>query len=477
MLVAQIKTDKRIYSLYSDNVEIENIQIYGHYFENNRFYPLNNEVFNEFNKLRLGKNYKIVGTYLEDGINYDIILDLDTNLKHYFNNGKESSKMFFNNFKPIIMTLSDEYKLRLKTWKIMTCALLVCNSLHFHVFHSPLFQSQNEITQITINQPASYNEVVEQLNETPELTIDNVKELINSNPNLSEYDKNIILNDDLLNFALPYINMNTEYKVELYNYILPNFKIEKEEISRTGIIGTRKYDVLIIDINKINNSNKNIEDYYKDTLIHEFAHMLQPINGYSFLFEGFTEMLANEFSDIENDPNNSYRENQKYIKILMEIIGTEPVTKYAFTGNIEYIKNELNKYLPEKQLNDLIECFKIKRDNGNFNRVETLLKEAFLNKYGKAMEDSYLMNKYLNTNFYNSINYLNNPPTLIPIIEQYTTPVTEFVMMQDENGNYRKEMRTMYKTKEFTIYVSRDDLFTCLSGEELHEQNLSYKSK
>lgn len=101
MLVAQIKTDKRIYSLYSDNIDdnsSDSITIYGHYFEKNKFYPLNNEVFDEFRKLKLGKNYKKIDTITENNISYDVILDLDTNLKHYFNNGKENLKLFLNNF-------------------------------------------------------------------------------------------------------------------------------------------------------------------------------------------------------------------------------------------------------------------------------------------------------------------------------------------------------------------------------------------
>lgn len=227
MLVAQIKTDKRIYSLYSDNIDdnsSDSITIYGHYFEKNKFYPLNNEVFDEFRKLKLGKNYKKIDTITENNISYDVILDLDTNLKHYFNNGKENLKLFLNNFTPVTIALSKDNKDNKTNLKAIACAFsfLTCINSSFLLYHSISKQ------KISLDQPAQYQEVIDQLNDTPEFTIDIVKKVINSNPNLDEYDKNIILNEELLNFVIPYINMNESYRAELYNFILPNFTIEKK---------------------------------------------------------------------------------------------------------------------------------------------------------------------------------------------------------------------------------------------------------
>ena len=402
MLVAQIKTDKRIYSLYSDNIDdnsSDSITIYGHYFENNKFYPLNNEVFDEFRKLKLGKNYKKIDTITENNISYDVILDLDTNLKHYFNNGKENLKLFLNNFTPVTIALSKDNKDNKTNLKAIACAFsfLTCINSSFLLYHSISKQ------KISLDQPAQYQEVIDQLNDTPEFTIDIVKKVINSNPNLDEYDKNIILNEELLNFVIPYINMNEEYRAELYNFILPNLTIEKRDIELKEVIGLRGYDIIVLDTNKINESK-----LYVDTLTHEFTHLLQPFSThYSFIYEGVTEMLSNEFSYLKKDPNNAYSENQKYIAILMDIIGTEPVLEYCFTNNENCIKEKLKPYLIDEHLNELLECFKISDDKTNFNKVNNLLNEAFYNKYGLQIQESILTNMYLNDPY--NFKFFNNP--------------------------------------------------------------------
>lgn len=406
MLVAQIKTDKRIYSLYSDNIDdnsSDSITIYGHYFEKNKFYPLNNEVFDEFRKLKLGKNYKKIDTITENNISYDVILDLDTNLKHYFNNGKENLKLFLNNFTPVTIALSKDNKDNKTNLKAIACAFsfLTCINSSFLLYHSISKQ------KISLDQPAQYQEVIDQLNDTPEFTIDIVKKVINSNPNLDEYDKNIILNEELLNFVIPYINMNESYRAELYNFILPNFTIEKKDIEEKGIIGLRKYNKIILDTNKIK-KNKDAEEYYIHILTHEFTHLVQPFGtNYSFIYEGVTEMLSNEFSYLKKEPNNAYSENQKYIAILMEIIGIEPVLEYCFTNNEKCIKEKLKPYLIDEHLNELLECFKISDDKTNFNKVNNLLNEAFYNKYGLQIQESVLTNMYLNDTY--NFNFFNNP--------------------------------------------------------------------
>lgn len=468
MLVAQIKTDKRIYSLYSDNIDdnsSDSITIYGHYFENNKFYPLNNEVFDEFRKLKLGKNYKKIDTITENNISYDVILDLDTNLKHYFNNGKENLKLFLNNFTPVTIALSKDNKDNKTNLKAIACAFsfLTCINSSFLLYHSISKQ------KISLDQPAQYQEVIDQLNDTPEFTIDIVKKVINSNPNLDEYDKNIILNEELLNFVIPYINMNEEYRAELYNFILPNLTIEKRDIELKEVIGLRGYDIIVLDTNKINESK-----LYVDTLTHEFTHLLQPFSThYSFIYEGVTEMLSNEFSYLKKDPNNAYSENQKYIAILMEIIGTEPVLEYCFTNNENCIKEKLKPYLIDEHLNELLECFKISDDKTNFNKVNALLNEAFYNKYGLQIQESILTNMYLNDPY--NFKFFNNPTNGINLKNIALTsrkyifdgekfvemPVTEyaFIIEQARSDNNNE-------LNDGIIYVPKDVLLTSTSLEQ-----------
>ena len=465
MLVAQIKTDKRIYSLYSDNIDdnsSDSITIYGHYFEKNKFYPLNNEVFDEFRKLKLGKNYKKIDTITENNISYDVILDLDTNLKHYFNNGKENLKLFLNNFTPVTIALSKDNKDNKTNLKAIALAFsfLTNSFLLYHSISKP---------KISLDQPAQYQEVIDQLNDTPEFTMDIVKKVINSNPNLDEYDKNIILNEELLNFVIPYINMNEEYRAELYNFILPNLTIEKRDIELKEVIGLRGYNLIVLDTNKINESK-----LYVDTLTHEFTHLLQPFGThYSFIYEGVTEMLSNEFSYLKKEPNNAYSENQKYIAILMEIIGTEPVLEYCFTNNENCIKEKLKPYLIDEHLNELLECFKISDDKTNFNKVNNLLNEAFYNKYGLQIKESILTNMYLNDPY--NFKFFNNPTNGINLkniartSRKYIFDGEKFVEMPVTEYDFIIEQARSDNNNELNdgiIYVPKDVLLTSTSLEQ-----------
>ncbi len=465
MLVAQIKTDKRIYSLYSDNIDdnsSDSITIYGHYFEKNKFYPLNNEVFDEFRKLKLGKNYKKIDTITENNISYDVILDLDTNLKHYFNNGKENLKLFLNNFTPVTIALSKDNKDNKTNLKAIALAFsfLTNSFLLYHSISKP---------KISLDQPAQYQEVIDQLNDTPEFTMDIVKKVINSNPNLDEYDKNIILNEELLNFVIPYINMNEEYRAELYNFILPNLTIEKRDIELKEVIGLRGYNIIVLDTNKINESK-----LYVDTLTHEFTHLLQPFGThYSFIYEGVTEMLSNEFSYLKKEPNNAYSENQKYIAILMEIIGTEPVLEYCFTNNENCIKEKLKPYLIDEHLNELLECFKISDDKTNFNKVNNLLNEAFYNKYGLQIKESILTNMYLNDPY--NFKFFNNPTNGINLkniartSRKYIFDGEKFVEMPVTEYDFIIEQARSDNNNELNdgiIYVPKDVLLTSTSLEQ-----------
>lgn len=468
MLVAQIKTDKRIYSLYSDNIDdnsSDSITIYGHYFEKNKFYPLNNEVFDEFRKLKLGKNYKKIDTITENNISYDVILDLDTNLKHYFNNGKENLKLFLNNFTPVTIASSKDNKDNKTNLKAIALAFsfLTCINNSFLLYHSI------SKPKISLDQPAQYQEVIDQLNDTPEFTIDIVKKVINSNSNLDEYDKNIILNKELLNFVIPYINMNEEYRAELYNFILPNLTIEKRDIELKEVIGLRGYNIIVLDTNKINESK-----LYVDTLTHEFTHLLQPFGThYSFIYEGVTEMLSNEFSYLKKDPNNAYSESQKYIAILMEIIGTEPVLEYCFTNNENCIKEKLKPYLIDEHLNELLECFKISNDKTNFNKVNNLLNEAFYNKYGLQIQESILTNMYLNDPY--NFKFFNNPTNGINLknialtSRKYIFDGEKFVEMPVTEYDFIIEQARSDNNNELNdgiIYVPKDVLLTSTSLEQ-----------
>ena len=258
--------------------------------------------------------------------------------------------------------------------------------------------------------------MIELLENTPQLTEENIRDLINSNQNLSDKDKNIMLNSGIIKLASKYSNENKEYAVQLYNNILPNLKIKYEYIDEI-ICGLWLYNECTILINtKLIEQQENSERLYKQVLIHEFSHLFQPPNNYYFLLEGCAYIMDKEFQTyLESedflifyyDYSICKNPKTKYLAILMECIGIEPVIRYNFTGSIEPIKQELEKYLSVEDINILLDKFKqtesligktitIEDWNQNINDIDKIYRKLYFAKYNKEIETNQIINSYFN---------------------------------------------------------------------------------
>ncbi len=469
MEIMQLKTNDRIYNVFSDNINEKNFKIYGYIYENNHFYPLNEDIFKELNKLKIGNNTKKIDTYESDNLIYDVILDLDTNLKHYFLNGKENYSLFINNFEDVIIAdnrgikytdnLADKKRKNGSVTKLLKAASLsflilaegnVISKLGQLIDNNQAVQTisiSNSIEQTEVTTSASIEIDIDKseylselMNNTPTLTVEIISDLIKNNKNISDSDKEILLNSGIIEFASPYINENKEYAAKLYNIILPNFTIEEKDMGEQllGTWNNTNY-IMRINTNLIKKYNEqNFYEEYKETMLHEFSHLLQPPNEYSFLFEGCSTIIGKEFNKIETTqqaPEYKYDENTgklvmngvslhtdilmnkysfvndikpKYTSILMEIIGTEPVIRYNFTGSIEPIKEELEKYLSKEDVNNLLEIYKKtegaigktiteEQYQQNITNMEEIYSRLYYNKYHCSMRANSAINEYLNS--------------------------------------------------------------------------------
>lgn len=412
MFLAKIKTDKRVYNLYTDNIESDDLSIYGTYYENGKFYPLNSDILKEFEKLKLGENSKLIDTYQENDIDYEVFIDLDTNLKHYFSNGKESIKLFMNNFKPILIQSKEESSDMLKrnVKKVVqksaavVSAFVLSTSVGMKVFASPATKNMNDFPSISVSEIDTRSiEMADAFNKTPEeLTTDMVLEIINNKKNISAGNKQVLYNREMLDFILPYVNKNPEFVATLYNDILPNFEINYKDDNEMPysiedenfyLYGICYYYTGNIELNKtLLLEFDNSSAAFEDTLNHEFIHVFQDCNGdeFNFLLEGLTELIANEFSKLDSDPINTYEVRQMCDKILMTTIGEDAVLSSIFTGDNRYIINEIRKYLSAEDANELMELFHIKdyeNDKEHFNKMLPMLDKLHQNVFGKPLDD------------------------------------------------------------------------------------------
>lgn len=426
MELMRLTANNRIYNIFSDNINTEHPKIYGYIYENNHFYPLNEDIFKELNKLKIGSNAKKIGDYEKDNHSYDVILDLDTNLKHYFLNGKENFNLFINNFEDVIIAdnrnikytdnlLDQDKKLdnTVRLLRVTSLSLLIFAECNFISKLDQLIDNNPPIESIAISDSIEIDSeqsiyLVELMNNTPTLTTEIISDLIKNNKNINDSNKEILLNSGIIEFASQYVNENKEYAAKLYNIILPNFTIvEKNLKDGLGNWDNKNY-IIKIDVNDIGKQyGLYFDEIYNNTIAHEFVHILQASYEYPFLYEACAGIISQEYTSTPYSYFISYPIEQKYIKILMEIIGSKSISEYNFTGSIEPIKKELEPYLSESEINRLFEIFKFNSNyvtagyitqeqfDDNLRDIEKIYEKLYYNKYHCWMRANSAINTYL----------------------------------------------------------------------------------
>ena len=114
---------------------------------------------------------------------------------------------------------------------------------------------------------------------------------------------------------------------------------------------------------------------------------------YSYIDKAYNEIVISE-----KDPNNYYNtEERKYLSILMEIIGPEPIEKYHYYKDYTIIENILNEYL--NSVDAFILSNELKKDPEKTNPavIEKLLIKLYENRnQGKKVEDDNAITLLLN---------------------------------------------------------------------------------
>ena len=234
-----------------------------------------------------------------------------------------------------------------------------------------------------------------------DLSDDEMVNIINASFHLSKEEKEYICNNTYFDFLLDYTSRTRNY--ELRNR-LNNINVryyESEEWPNTwGYYSPTRGNTINIleeinpDVNPLN------KDYYKNTFIHEFIHLTQSNNKYSYIIEASDEILKNEFYNI---PVTTYGDLVVRTKVLMEIIGPEPIEDCNYSDYPTLFEESIKKYLSEEEANELLEIFntssndiidpekETERSEKN-DRVDSLLAKMYYNKTGKDIEEDMMIN-------------------------------------------------------------------------------------
>ncbi len=438
MLEAKILIEDIEYKFYI-NDKLYKVQIFSEdkvgYLNTDEIKELINSLFEDDKKL-----YK-----KENG--YEIYLDSNNN-KRFIKDGVEDLKLFFlSNGTSAIAYKKDENKKSNQTKRFILGKkgniLLNC-TMSFMLFLSSfnLFMLCTD-EQFLNNETYLAYEALE-YTKGHNLTADEVTDkILNSKgENLTEHDKRFLANRNFLNFVLE----NTSYS--------------RQNSLRSHItdIGIEYFD------EQYKNDNPNLLGYYnslhenilfvrsaeehnrEDILAHEYAHLLQHNNKYSYIREACAELFGFEFfgSSII-----SYTEQIKRTCILMEIIGPEPVIECNFKG-IENFENTIKDILGEKDGNKLLNLFLEVPSEEDKTKVNSEIDEYLTKMYNIVYSDdidnnmviqdlknfkdieSILYNrKYFNKNNY--AYYLNYVPLYDKIDKIEEIPLYELNFNEIEN--------------------------------------------
>jgi len=320
-------------------------------------------------------------TYLYSNSMYDIYIDSNS-LKRFYKDGKEDFNMFYlANGVDATMYKSKKGKPLSKIFTFLlggvTATVLIT---HYGInFITSYFDDTIKNLYYSVDIDSDQYEPV---------TLDKMQEYIFSSEGLSSFDKVTIYNEAYFKYL---INTVDDSRL-LYDY---NMRLDGINISR--------YDSSVMpdscgfyDSSKCNTINVldtiNEESDLKDVESHEFVHLTQ-CGRFAFIKEALAEIISHEFY---NAPYTSYGEAIKRVKVLMEIIGPEPVFNAAYSYECDKFENSIKSLLSESEAEELLSLFSTydyseETTKDKCNRIDELLNTMLENK---KKNSNYEMSEY-----------------------------------------------------------------------------------
>lgn len=186
-----------------------------------------------------------------------------------------------------------------------------------------------------------------------------LKNQIKHSSKLNDDEKDILLNDELLHdVCLSYYDtyMEIEIPKRFKNLDIKTFSdsdLENEYLENStgyytlgspGTLHVRDYE----------EDKSNPYEFLK-VISHEYAHLLQSPSKYVYIKESAAEIMSSEYYNIDIS---GYNNECIVLKILMEIIGSEPIWEATIIGNDSKLEKSIKELLTEEDANKLLDLFK-----------------------------------------------------------------------------------------------------------------------
>lgn len=371
---------------------------------NGNIFSLTGEEVNCINLLKLSENKEYLGKDNE----YDVYLDNNSGLKHYFKNGREDIEVtWIHNGEDALIYKGNNKKEQVK--KILLkrgtlTTIIISSMLFFSILSNNVLEAKENKSyevpyETTVENKVPEKEIIDTISlESMPITVFRIEKLIEENNKLTEEEKELAGNTKLLEDIVPYYentNMNVLIPLKFddlhvkYYYREPEKK-QNENKDNNGYVGVESafYSELIPDTLFVN-TYFGTEDRYDDKA-HEYIHLLQVSHEYNYISEACAEIISSEYD--EKCVYDAYSNPVKNTKILMEIVGPKPIWKLNFNGEDTDLVNIIRTNLEEEKANELIKLLKEKPGKDQIEGLDTditdLLSQMYQNMYGEDMKSN-----------------------------------------------------------------------------------------
>ena len=324
-------------------------------------------------------------TFSEKLGDYEIYLD-EANNKRYFKEGKEDYFMFLskNGIDAVkLLTKKSKINNNSKSYQIIVGGVvfsLVC--------------SIAGVASITIKDVKYKKETKYALIDEEPITVDEMVDLVCESPYLSIDERELLCNDVYFAFLLDNSKgkpRSFHLRNALNNINIKPFKREEFE----GALGYYN-PVSINSIRVLDVAYKN-KSQYNDVVTHEYIHLTQDQNSYYYIIEASAEIMEYEFFD---QPCDGYGDIVRRTKVLMEIVGPQPIIDCNFSGDTKTFEDSIGQYLSEPDKKKMLkllstpatQLYKSKEFTNSVNSgIDELLAKMYKNKTGKDIKDDQMI--------------------------------------------------------------------------------------
>lgn len=378
MLAGVIKNSDNSYELLKavgDKLEAVHVSSYGFSKSDSKY------INNILNKLYFNSNC----VYLTEEDGYKVYYDRETGFKHFMKNKEEDFEMFIKaNSKDAVMYLSDDddkskkVKRRTRILEISALSIVIL----FGAYTLPILRNIAGVSEDLLVWKIYSADERNDMYDAGAVDYERALELI-AESDLEPVDKEILGNEELLKLVFKYYkDTPMEYTA---NMKLNGLRVE-EYTADDGELEAKTFGYYSILTPNVLNIRTDSDT---STLIHEFIHLLQADGCYyHYLDEAVASLMTSEYFYVDSV---SYEDAVDNLKLLINIVGPEPIFKLVFGGDDSDLLKIFRDNLLPSEASDLVEKLQehpeSDMDSLQYQSVRESLFKLYKNMYGNDISE------------------------------------------------------------------------------------------